>query len=478
MPISYPDKWVLYRHTNNLDVIKAVAVNLNNFSKSGISNLEKTTLNNRLKALGYYSERNPELPLDAINHKINTLAYFMFGHKSVIHGSKKFLFSPLGDLMLQHFDDQFKSTRIFLAQLFAVQFPHPHSGTDPQFNLYPYRLLFKLLLDKRLEFKLYSIEIATCLMFVKNINRHSYESLVKEILDLRNKTNSQWIEFLESKYDYHVNAFYEWDYYQSKLFEEAGIIKRFEGDVILKMKQGKSTTRTIRKTYIKLDDDVVDFCKTLLSNYSTFKKPLNLNDPLRLSSDVVKEIYSFFPSELLSEIGVSNNKVLENVMNLMHAIDYHSENPEKDSPYKFEKLLADGFNYFVNVKAVLVGGAGKTDIECIYLDTKFKFCVDAKSSSNKLSSLNSGRLKSHRKKIGAGYTLIITPSYVPSVLTDIEDQDITLLLASTFTEYLYQLFTSKGQETDYSDLHKIILNNPGADISSLVSDLTFEKFAS
>lgn len=81
-------------------------------------------------------------------------------------------------------------------------------------------------------------------------------------------------------------------------------------------------------------------------------------------------------------------------------------------------------------------------------------------------------------KIGAGYTLIITPRYVPSVLTDIEGDNVSVLLASTFTEYLYQLITSKDVETDYSDLHNLILSNTGKDISALVSDLTFEKFAS
>ena len=160
----------------------------------------------------------------------------------------------------------------------------------------------------------------------------------------------------------------------------------------------------------------------------------------------------------------------------MYRVQY--ENPEKDSPYEFEKLLTDGFNYFVNVEALLVGGAGKTDVECLFLDTKYKFCVDAKSSSRKLSSLNGGRLRLHRRKIGAGYTLIITPRYVPSVLTDIEGDDVSVLLASTFTEYLYQLITSKDTETDYTDLHNLILENTGTDISSLVSDLTFEKFAS
>ena len=479
MPVKIKEKkWILYRHTNNLDIIKAVAVNLSTYSNSGISKEEKQNLNNRLRDLSYYSERNPELPLDAINHKINTLAYFMFGYKSTVHGKKKFLFSPLGDLMLSNFDDKIKSAKIFLTQLFAIQFPHPHGGTDSEFNLFPYRLLLKLLREPRLDFKLYSAEVSTCLVFVKDIDATSYEALVTKILKLRVQSTDEWIELLDSKPHAHVNSYYEWDYYQAKLFSTAGIINMIKGDKIHKMLHGKSTTRTIKDTYIELDSEVINFCDILLSSYSPFKKPLDLGDPHRLSSDVVKEIYSFFPNELLMELNFSSDAGLQNVISLMKAIDYHSENPEKDSPYEFEKLLTDGFNYFVNVEALLVGGAGKTDVECLFLDTKYKFCIDAKSSSKKLSSLNSGRLSLHRSKIGAGYTLIITPRYVPSVLTDIEGDDVTVLLASTFTEYLYHLITSKAAETDYSDLHNIILNNTGTDISSLVSNLTFEKFAS
>ncbi len=438
--------------------------------------LYKSDLNLRLRELDYYSERNPELPLDAINHKINTLAYFMFGYKAKVHNKEKFLFSPLGNLMLEYFDNPIKSSKIFLTQLFAIQFPHPHGGTDPEFNLYPYRLLFKLLLDERLDYKLYSVEFATHLVFVKEIDKNSYEDLVNKILFLRRQSNSEWVELLNTKPHAHVNAYYEWDYYQSKIFESAGVIQKTTGDVICKMNHGTNTTRTIKKSFIELNGEVVSFCKVLILKYSPFKKPLDLTDSSRLSTDIIKEIYSFFPNELLNEINIKKSDGLENVVNLIQAINYHSENPEKDSPFAFEKLLTDGFNYFVNVDALLVGGAGKTDIECLYTNTKFKFCVDAKSSAKKLSSLNSGRLRLHRKKIGAGYTVVITPKYVPSVITDIDNDNVVIILASTFTEYLYHAVSLKDQETDYTKIHNIILDNLGMDISSIVSDLTFDQF--
>ncbi len=74
-------KWILYRHTNNLDLVTAVATNLKYFTKTSLAPENKLKLLKKLQELDYYKERNPELPLDSINHRINTLAYYMFGYK-------------------------------------------------------------------------------------------------------------------------------------------------------------------------------------------------------------------------------------------------------------------------------------------------------------------------------------------------------------------------------------------------------------
>ena len=78
------NKWILYRHTSNFDLITAVAVNLKFYSKTSITKKDRKNLLLKLKELSYYRERNPELPLDSINHRINTLAYYMFGYKEKI----------------------------------------------------------------------------------------------------------------------------------------------------------------------------------------------------------------------------------------------------------------------------------------------------------------------------------------------------------------------------------------------------------
>ena len=174
---------------------------------------------------------------------------------------------------------------------------------------------------------------------------------------------------------------------------------------------------------------------------------------------MIKEIYSFIPEILFDEIGIRKSQGLDKVVKLMRAIEYHSENPESNSPYKFEELLTDAFNYFIDVEAAWRGGAGRTDVECVYLVDSSKFCIDGKSTSKKLAQLNAGRLRLHRRKIGANYTIVVTPRFTPSVLTDIENEDIVVIRSSTFTEYLYQLVTDKNQNTSYTPIHSIIKLN-------------------
>ena len=109
MPIMVEkNKWILYKHTSSYDLIKAVALDIKNSCKTDISNLERERMQERLAALNMYKTRNPAAkPLDSINHRINTLEYFMFGYEDDTDG-KKFMFSPLGNLFLKHINDEEK----------------------------------------------------------------------------------------------------------------------------------------------------------------------------------------------------------------------------------------------------------------------------------------------------------------------------------------------------------------------------------
>lgn len=192
-----------------------------------------------MRDIGLYNERNPQLPLDSINHNINQFSYYMFGYQARVDGTERFMFSPLGNLFLKYADNKEYAPKIFVTMLWGIQYSHPHSGTDKVFQLYPFRLIYKLLKDQRLEGKLYAFEIAYAVVFVKEATMKTYEKLVTTMLELRQLANSRLTELFQADPHVYVNAAYEWDYYVSKLLESAGVLKKTEGEIICHLRHGK-----------------------------------------------------------------------------------------------------------------------------------------------------------------------------------------------------------------------------------------------
>ncbi|WP_288957558.1 hypothetical protein [uncultured Thomasclavelia sp.] len=491
------EKWILYKHTNNYEIIKAVALDVKNSCKTDISDVEKYRMQERLAALHLYKTRNPkDKPLDAINHRINTLKYWMFGYEDKVDGKKKFIFSPLGNLFLKYINDNEKTKKIFTAMMYGIQFQHPNSGTSEEFQLYPFRLIFKLLQDERLQSKLYNFEVEYLLFFEKEMSKELYERLVCRILELRLKTNEEIAKLLKEDEHTYVNTVYEWEYYTTTLLEQIGIVRKFSGTEITRLahpmnktnddsneneEDKKPTYRRATRGYIELSSEIKNFIETMSNQYSLFDKPIDLRDAERLYIDCVKEVYSFYPNVLLEEIGESEE--LNELLELPKLIEKYSNNPNNETAYLFEKVLSDGFNMFYNVDAKLRGGSGHTDIECLYsidsieVSKTKKFAVESKSTANKLMGINAGRLKVHRDEIGGEYTIVITSRYVPATKKDITGTPIVIILASTFAEYLYNHIFNDIREIDFSDFDDIICDNLGKDISGLISNMTLEKFA-
>lgn len=478
-------KWSLRRHTKDFDKLCIVAQTIKNYTNGSITNSDKESMQNKLRSLGLYSERNPDMPLDAIEHKIRDLAFYMFGYRDI--QTKKFLFSPLGNLFLSNLEDKEKITKIFFTMLWSMQYEHPESSTETSFRLYPFRLIFELLNEHKLDKKLFSHEIAYVVMFTNKMDSDdAYKNVVKKILNLRRMSTEELANLFIADEHALVNAVYEWDYYSSKVLSSAGIITKKEGEKICtlshptKNQKTKATTRKVCRSLIEFPPEYLSLYNDLSSAFPLYSTPLDKNDPERLQIDAIKEIYSFYPRVLLEHLGDDSQKArdIEELLKLPRNIDRYSNNNDGREAYLFEDVLKDGFNMFYNVDANKIGGAGNTDIECLYTDKKTKFAVDAKSTKNKLSSINSGRMKNHREKIGGKYTIVVTPRYVRAVEHDIRDTKIVILRASTFSEYLYNCIQSDIRDIDYSKFDEIIENNLGTDISQHVSNLTIEQFAS
>lgn len=482
MPIMVErDKWILYKHTCNYELIKAVALDVKNSCASDISDTERHRMQERLRALDLYKTRNPkERPLDSINHRINTLEYYMFGYED---DNRRFIFSPLGNLFLCHIHEEEVLRKIFATMLFAVQFQHPANGTPAVFQLYPFRLLLKLMSEDKLNHRLYSTEYAYIVAFVKRVTPESYDQLVSKILQFRELDDETKMSLLKEDEHTYVNCIYEWQYYTQKLLSSAGILEVHEGEKIGKLyhptkptSKSLPTGRWVKNGFSSIKSDLVPYINKLFSEYTIFDSPLRLDDEERMQLDIVKQIYSFYPQILLDEIG-ETDELQAKLLRLPKLIEEYSNNPENDTAYLFEDVLTEGFNMFYNVEARKIGGAGHTDIECLYLTRKKKFAVEAKSTANKLSGINAGRLRGHRRQIGADYTIVITPRYVPATRKDIAGSHIVIILASTFSEYLYNHIHHDVREIDYEDFDSIIVQNLGTDISKLISNMTMEKFA-
>jgi len=106
----------------------------------------------------------------------------------------------------------------------------------------------------------------------------------------------------------------------------------------------------------------------------------------------------------------------------------------------------------------------------MYLTINEKFDVEAKSTMNKLSGVNAGRLREHRRKIGSKYTIVVTPNYVPSVISDIENSDNVLLTAPSLSNFLYQSAIKNRGNVSYKPIYDIIQSHKGEDISRFVTD--------
>ena len=288
-------KWILYKHTSNFELLKAVALDIRNKCRSDISDTERYRMQERLSALNLYKTRNPkEKPLDSINHRINTLEYWMLGYEKKIEGKKKFLFSPLGNLFIRNIANQDKASKIFLTMLFAIQFQHPGSRTDREFQLYPFRLILKLLTERRLGFRLYNYEVELLIVFIQTIDKDSYERLINDILALRCFSDTKLTEILKSDEHTYVNTVYEWEYYTQRLLSQAGIITYTKGEKICKLmhptktnSNSSPTYRTSSRGFIELNEYLFPFTTLLLSKYSFCQTPLLLTDPHRLRDDVI-----------------------------------------------------------------------------------------------------------------------------------------------------------------------------------------------
>lgn len=475
------NKWTLMKYIKEFSLMTEYAKTIRD-SHYDVDVAGLSKLNNKMIQRSIYNPRFGKASSDTTNFKVCQIVYYMFAYRSA--DKKNIIFSPLGNLLLDNLDDKAKVAKIFTSMLFGMPFNHPYNKMDSSFNIFPFRLVFKLLCDDRLSGILNNDEVFYITAFSKEINEQSYEKLVNDILNFRKKSyHSKYDMFKASDEleDTIANALHEWAYVCGHL-KGAGIIDYYESNEkigVLVHGRGRgggcSGRRSYTPNYCKLKPSMKSFVQKMLNAYAFDEKPHDMLEHLG-KSDYILHLYNFYPTILLDELGLTSHSRINAVLQLSEDIKRYSKNKEAGDCYRFETVLCDAFNEFNDVSAEKIAKAGTTDVECIYLTIDEKFDLEAKSTGKKLSAINKGRLEEHQNLIGSKYTIVVAPCFMPSVLFDIKKSKIVVITASSLSNFLYQSAIHNGNEMSYKPLYDIVTSSFSEDISSKVNKYVSETY--
>lgn len=456
--------WLFPQNSCNMEQF---FITLNMFGKlNGISrrdNVQQLLMEEHVKKGTYspYIEKD-NYDLSSANHKIDEPRFYGAIYETP---NRKIHVSSYGELLLKYEKDITKRNKIFIGMLFNIQFDNPYKKMK-DLNIYPLRLIFKLLIDSRLNYYITNIEIAFILYYVKHIkNKEEYEIILNKILKFRQlEKNRKKLSLINDANQFIKN--YVSCNYLLNMLSDMGIINQDRLDEKFELKSSvRKLPTVVRRRKIVLKSEHFSFVEKYLDEVSLYE---SIKIPEGLRSDWIREIYNSVPEVLLKEIN-EDDKMYTEYLQIPKLLVETSIDSTKWN--LFEKYITKSFNLFVDVVAETIGGPGQPDSLCHYLNDNTIFCADGKSTQKKLSSINDGRLAQHRKLYNAQYTIIVTPGYVPSAVEDIRGTRTCIITSYCFadliTKYIFKLYKNK-EECSYEIFNKLVLDNLGTDLSEKI----------
>lgn len=477
-------KWILQKNISSKSLLIDFVGALN--EQDNI--IDSENIKKQLKDKQVYRGRSETGNAGTMGVRLSQACFYMFGYKK----NDKFFPTPMSNLLLDT-DRKLTIQQIALINLYSMQFPNPYSKTIDDFTIYMGRLLVKLLLDKRLDEKLYIDECIFFLMFLEHVDEEIYEELVESILEFRSLSFEEKFKLFKSVDDYDdvfANATHEMNYYFMRIFTGFGVFdtigdRLHNGGNLLKFLHGKSTirtdayaSRTKYSGYIILDEDIKEDAIKLNETFSAFEYPLT-QAGASSKEDWIRELYLFTPLnyiDVLMQTDDDNKDIIENIENMI----YHSKYGTRDGK-SFEHSLKPVFEMFrENRNVEIISGSGDTDLLCIMddeYDNLYKVNVDAKTSKTSTAAIVATRITNHIQKNGSKYCIIVSPRFAKGVAGDIKFSKIVTIEAETLADYcLNECLSSKDKLADYTSLDKLISDNLGTDITKKVNNIIDEKF--
>ena len=460
--------WIIPQHHKQIDRFNDIINLIKTANNNKLSNIREAIIYD-LKRSGKYKGGKKEV-VSSANHNIDEPFFYGLIYKF----QKKVFISKYGELINIFWDKIEKRNLIFLFSLFNIQYYNP-AKQECNAKLYPFRLLFKVMLDKRIEKKIVPDELY---FFYKHeeIKDDTVENIIKDIVLFRKLTSNEKINYLKKDNVNFVKSYVSASYC-FVILQKFGVFKEpivIEKSFFVRSDKRKEDT-LINPRNFYLSENMIGVMQDMLKKYpenSEIKKS-------ELPSDLISEIYNFIAPEIWDYIKEENTREkIEDKFKLPTLIYEYSIDPNKC--YEFEGIIADSLNQFYNIKADVASGSGDTDVVAKYRpnfpdnDDYKIFTADAKSTKNSLSLINSGRLDHHREKHNGEFTIVVTPKYVPAVAHDIFNRDIVIISSLALSELSKNII--KTNKNDFKPIYNVIKNNLGKDISNNIYELIEDNY--
>jgi len=480
------NKWILQKNINSKDLFKSFIYVMD---KQG-NNIDSKKLKSSLRSINRYVGRSAEGSDSTMGVRLSQMCFYMVGYKK----GGMFLPSPVTQLYIKK---KLPTKKLFLINLFSMQFPSPYSKTPENFNIFFGRLILKLLTDARIDKRLYIDECFWFLPFIEQINNSVYEELINSILEYRKLNYAAKLKLFMSipdSEDLFSNCVHEMNYYFLRIFKEFGVLnitedKSHNAGKLFKFRHGNTATfRTdawdsnkLNSGYVEINSDLFTDVEKLFAEFSAFDKPSTQSESLS-KEDWIRDLYEFNILDyinVVSEYSKSKNYIIEVIKEMLYASKYGSRDGTT-----FQNKLKPFFELFSEINSVeIIGGSGDTDLLCVVSDTSnyqnkyYKINVDAKTSKNRTAQLNPIRLTKHLSKNGSKYCIVVSPKFCKGVRDDINGFKIVTIDAEVLANYcLKDCLDSEENLANYSFLNQIIMENLGCDISKILDKQIDTKF--
>lgn len=491
-------KWIIDKNVNSKDILSEFTA-LVSEAQSGFNfeEMVSQTITQGRKYEGSDVNKGSKI---TIGVRLLQSCFYMFGYSTNLEdGRKTFMPSPM-TLNILSSDNQEEEAKNYLVNLFCMQYPHPFDWTPESFQIYFGRFIVKLLLDNRIDCRLYIDEFIWFLPFIDTIDSVKYEELIESIIEYRSydyKRKKELFESVENYENLFANVTHEINYYFLRLFADFNVFNLVgdsfhnEGKLFKFLHSATENSITYRNDayqsrkkhsgYVELSQVVKESAQKLINTFSPFEPPSKIDGVEIFSKENwMTNIYQIEPLRYLSTINTKidrNSEIISIVNDMVTASKYGSRDGKE-----FENALKPFIELFEeSINVEILSGAGNTDLLCTMEEQPssimYNMNVEAKTRGSALEGVVTPRINKHIRKHGSQFCVIIAPRFARGVFDDIVGNNIVTVRSEEFGNYCFkECKSSVNGFADFSSILNIINNNMGTDITNKVRALTESRY--